>query len=35
VLNEPLPPSLLLAMTLILTGVGLSQYGAFKRLFKG
>lgn len=32
-LNEPLPPSLLWAMVLILAGVGLSQYGAFKRLF--
>ncbi|WP_299970651.1 DMT family transporter [uncultured Roseobacter sp.] len=34
VLGEPLPASLLLAMTLILTGVGLSQYGAFSRLFR-
>ena len=33
VLGEPLPPSLLLALILILTGVGLSQYGALKRLF--
>jgi len=33
ILNEPLPPSLLGAMTLILTGVALSQYGALKRLF--
>jgi len=32
-LNEPLPPSLLLAMGLILSGVGLSQYGALRRLF--
>ncbi|WP_415403560.1 DMT family transporter [Tateyamaria sp. SN3-11] len=32
-LNEPLPSSLLLAMTLILIGVGLSQYGALRRLF--
>lgn len=32
-LNEPLPPSLLWAMLLILLGVGLSQYGALKRLF--
>ncbi|WP_375228660.1 DMT family transporter [Roseobacter sp. S98] len=32
-LSEPLPPSLLLAMVLILSGVGLSQYGAFRRLF--
>ena len=33
ILGEPLPPSLLLAMTLILIGVGLSQYGALRRLF--
>ena len=33
-LGEPLPPSLLLAMALILAGVGLSQYGAFSRLFR-
>ena len=32
VLNEPLPPSLLYAMVLILAGVALSQYGAFRRL---
>jgi drug/metabolite transporter (DMT)-like permease len=32
-LSEPLPPSLLWAMTLILAGVGLSQYGALSRLF--
>ncbi|WP_299149188.1 DMT family transporter [uncultured Tateyamaria sp.] len=32
-LNEPLPPSLLSAMALILIGVGLSQYGALRRLF--
>ncbi|GFE48728.1 membrane protein [Roseobacter cerasinus] len=32
-LGEPLPPSLLWAMVLILAGVGLSQYGALKRLF--
>ena len=32
-LNEPLPPSLLGAMALILAGVALSQYGALKRLF--
>ncbi|WP_299040878.1 DMT family transporter [uncultured Tateyamaria sp.] len=32
-LDEPLPSSLLLAMALILTGVGLSQYGALRRLF--
>lgn len=35
ILGEPLPPSLLLAMVLILVGVGLSQYGALKRLFTG
>ncbi|WP_299283345.1 DMT family transporter [uncultured Tateyamaria sp.] len=34
-LNEPLPPSLLSAMVLILIGVGLSQYGALRRLFGG
>ncbi len=33
ILNEALPPSLIWAMLLILTGVGLSQYGALKRLF--
>ncbi|MCV3270358.1 DMT family transporter [Roseobacter sinensis] len=33
ILNEPLPPSLLWAMGLILAGVGLSQYGALRRLF--
>lgn len=33
-LGEALPPSLLLAMVLILAGVGLSQYGALRRLFK-
>lgn len=32
-LDEPLPPSLLWAMLLILSGVALSQYGALKRLF--
>ncbi|MEO0866232.1 MAG: DMT family transporter [Pseudomonadota bacterium] len=32
-LDEPLPASLLGAMVLILSGVGLSQYGAFRRLF--
>ncbi|MGJ8547056.1 MAG: DMT family transporter [Sulfitobacter sp.] len=32
-LSEPLPSSLLVAMTLILIGVGLSQYGALRRLF--
>lgn len=33
ILGEPLPPSLLWAMLLILSGVGLSQYGALRRLF--
>jgi len=33
ILGEPLPPSLLLAMTLVLIGVGLGQYGALRRLF--
>ena len=33
-LGEPLPASLLWAMLLILAGVGLSQYGAFRRLFR-
>tara|TARA_R110002049_G_scaffold23781_7_gene84880 strand:- start:99034 stop:99954 length:921 start_codon:yes stop_codon:yes gene_type:complete len=33
ILNEPLPPSLIYAMALILAGVGLSQYGALRRLF--
>lgn len=33
VLSEPLPPSLLLAMCLILAGLGVSQYGALRRLF--
>ena len=33
ILSEPLPPSLLYAMLLILIGVGLSQYGALRRLF--
>lgn len=32
-LNEPLPPSLIYALVLILAGVGLSQFGALKRLF--
>jgi drug/metabolite transporter (DMT)-like permease len=32
-LGEALPKSLLLAMSLILLGVGLSQYGALRRLF--
>ncbi|HCI08243.1 DMT family transporter [Ascidiaceihabitans sp.] len=34
-LGEPLPASLIMAMVLILAGVGLSQYGAFRKLFKG
>ncbi len=33
ILGEPLPASLLLALALILAGVGLSQYGALTRLF--
>lgn len=32
-LNEPLPPSLIYAMALILAGLALSQYGALRRLF--
>lgn len=32
-LSEPLPQSLLLALTLILAGVGLSQFSALKRVF--
>ncbi|TDK43249.1 DMT family transporter [Antarcticimicrobium luteum] len=35
ILSEPLPPSLLTALVLILCGVGLSQYGALRRLFLG
>lgn len=35
ILGESLPQSLLLALALILCGVGLSQYGALKRLFFG
>ncbi|MGB5864602.1 MAG: DMT family transporter [Sulfitobacter sp.] len=34
ILDEALPKSLLLAMTLILIGVGLSQFGALQRLFR-
>ncbi len=34
-LGEPLPASLLLALALILIGVGLSQLGALRRLFAG
>ncbi|WP_297541843.1 DMT family transporter [Roseovarius sp.] len=33
VLGEALPPSLLAAMTLILVGVGMSQWGALRRVF--
>ncbi|MEL6889437.1 MAG: DMT family transporter [Pseudomonadota bacterium] len=33
ILSEPLPGSLLWALVMILAGVGLSQYGAFRRLF--
>ena len=33
ILSEPLPTSLLLALSLILCGVALSQYGALRRLF--
>ena len=33
-LAEPLPPSLVLAMGLILAGVALSQWGALRRLFR-
>jgi drug/metabolite transporter (DMT)-like permease len=33
ILSEALPPSLLWAMSLILVGVGVSQFGALKRLF--
>lgn len=35
VLGEALPPSLFLALVLVLCGVGLSQYGALRRLFAG
>ena len=34
ILNEPLPSSLLLALALILAGLGLSQYGPLTRLFR-
>lgn len=34
ILSEPLPPSLIWALLLILGGVGLSQYGALTRLFR-
>ena len=33
ILSEDLPPSLFTALALILAGVGLSQYGALRRLF--
>lgn len=33
-LSEPVPPSLIWAMALILAGVGLSQYGALTRMFR-
>lgn len=33
ILSEPLPGTLVLAMILILLGVGISQYGALRRLF--
>ena len=35
ILSEPLPSSLIWAMGLILIGVGISQYGALRRLFGG
>ena len=34
-LGEPLPPTLIWALLLILAGVALSQFGALKRLFAG
>lgn len=33
ILSEPLPPSLIYAMALILAGLAISQYGPLKRLF--
>jgi drug/metabolite transporter (DMT)-like permease len=33
ILGEPLPPTLIYAMALILAGLALSQYGALRRLF--
>ena len=33
ILSEPLPPSLIYAMLLILAGLAISQYGALRRLF--
>lgn len=35
ILSEPLPESLVWALALILIGLGLSQYGALRRLFRG
>ncbi len=35
ILSEPVPPSLMLALVLILSGVALSQAGALRRLFRG
>ena len=35
ILDEPLPPTLIVAMALILTGLAVSQFGALKRLFTG
>ena len=35
ILSEPLPPSLLLGLAMILSGVALSQLGALRRLFTG
>ena len=34
VLNEPLPPSMIWAMLLILCGMGISQFGALRSMFK-
>ena len=35
ILSEPVPPSMMLALALILGGVAISQAGALIRLFKG
>lgn len=35
ILSEPLPPVLIYAMALILSGLAISQYGALRRLFGG
>jgi drug/metabolite transporter (DMT)-like permease len=35
ILSEPLPAALLYAMVLILAGLGISQYGALRRMFGG